>query len=108
MTEQKSSNSIEHEIDEEKAGALGRSGRKLRAALDNLQRFDRNRAGVQRADPVARDKLLEAASDAFWLYVVQREALGLNDPEYICQEYGVPPQGCGVGPGRSAPHRLSH
>ena len=70
---------------------MGRSGRKLRAALDNLQRFDRNRAALQRADPAAREKLVRAASDAFWLYVVQREALGLNDSEYIRNEYGVPP-----------------
>jgi hypothetical protein len=75
----------------------------LRVALDNLQRFDRNRAAVRRADPAARDKLLEAAADAFWLYVVQREALGLNDPEYIRHEYGVPAEvvtagGAGVRP----------
>ena len=91
MSEQKSLSSIEHEIAGERAGALGRSGRKLRAALDNLQRFDRNRAHIQPTDPVARDKLLRAASDAFWLYVVQREAIGLNDSEYIRNEYGVPP-----------------
>jgi Family of unknown function (DUF6665) len=90
MTEQKTLSSIEHEIAGEKAGALGRSGRKLRAALDNLQRFDRNRADRQRADSAARDKLVRAASDAFWLYVVQREAIGLNDSEYIRDEYGVP------------------
>ena len=90
MTEQKSVSSIEHEIAGEKAGALGRSGRKLRAALDNLQRFDRNRVGGKGADPAARDKLVRAASDAFWLYVVQREAIGLNDSEYIRHEYGVP------------------
>jgi hypothetical protein len=90
MNEEKSLSSIEHEIAGERAGSLGRSGRKLRAALDNLQRFDRNRADLRRADPAVRYQLVRAAADAFWLYVVQREAIGLNDSEYIRHEYGVP------------------
>jgi hypothetical protein len=36
--------------------------------------------------------LIAAAGEAFWGYVVQRELLGLIDPEYIGQEYGVPPE----------------
>ena len=39
---------------------------------------------------MARARLVKVASDAFWLYVVQREALGLVDAEYIRTEYGVP------------------
>jgi hypothetical protein len=62
--------------------------------LDHLQRFDRNRAQIQPADAAAREKLLRAAADAFWLYVLQREAIGRNDPEYIRNEYGVPVEVC--------------
>jgi len=90
MTAEKSLDSINHEIAGEKAGALGRSGRKLRAALDNLQRFDRDVVHKQRTDPGARARLVKVASDAFWLYVVQREAIGLVDSEYIRKEYAVP------------------
>jgi hypothetical protein len=61
-----------------------------RLALDALQRFDRRVADAQQSDPVARARLVKVASDAFWLYVVQREALGLVDAEYIRTEYGVP------------------
>ena len=90
MTSEKSLDSINHEIAGEKAGALGRSGRKLRQALDNLRRFEQRVVDKQRADPVARARLVKVASDAFWLYVVQREAIGLVDSEYIRREYAVP------------------
>jgi hypothetical protein len=84
--------SIEQQIAAEKAAALGRSGRKLRSALDSLRRFDEIVCrGGRVFDPVARAKLVEIAGDAFWSYVVQREAMGLMDSEYIGREYGVPP-----------------
>jgi hypothetical protein len=90
MTAEKSLDSIQHEIAGERAGALGRSGRRLRVALDALQRFDGSVADAQQSDRVGRSKLVQIASDAFWLYVVQREALGLVDVEYVRREYGVP------------------
>ena len=91
MSDEKALKSVEHEIAGEKAGAIARSGRKLRVALDNLRRFDaRVGSHTRLADPVARARLVEAAADAFWSYVVQREAMGLVDSEYIRREYGVP------------------
>jgi hypothetical protein len=90
VTAEKSADSLEHEIAGEKAGSIGRSGRRLRIALDNLHRFDQRMAGGQRSDLVARAKLVKVAADAFWMYIVQREALGLVDSEYIRREYGVP------------------
>ena len=84
--------SIEQQIAAEKAAALGRSGRKLRAALDNLRRFDAIAGrGGRIVDPDARATLVEIAGDALWSYVVQREAMGLIDSEYIGREYEVPP-----------------
>ena len=91
MSDEKALKSVEHEIAGEKAGAIGRSGRRLRAALDNLQRFDERVGSHARlADPVARAKLVEVAADAFWSYVVQREVMGLVDADYVRREYGVP------------------
>jgi len=86
---------IEREIAGEKAAALGRSGRKLKTALDNLRRFDegggkgRGRSGAA-SRPGTREKLVEAAGDALWSYIVQREALGLIGGDYVRREYRVP------------------
>lgn len=78
---------VEREIAGEKAAALGRSGRKLRSALDKLRRFDEGRRSREMA---ARTTLVEVAGEALWAYVVQREAVGLLDAEYIRKEYAVP------------------
>jgi hypothetical protein len=84
--------SVEKEIAGEKAAALGRSGRKLRTALDKLRRFDESGTVSHRGReaPSAREKLVEVAGEALWSYVVQREALGLIDADYIRREYAVP------------------
>lgn len=84
-------NPIEYQFAGEAAASLGRSGRLLRKALDALLKYDSDvLAGARRADPVVRSGLVASAGEAFWGYVVQREALGLLDPEYIAKEYGVP------------------
>jgi hypothetical protein len=83
--------SIEQQIAGEKAASLGRSGRKLSRALDNLRRFDEVVGSSGRIlDPTARADLVEVAGDALWSYIVQREAMGLIDSEYIGREYAVP------------------
>jgi uncharacterized protein DUF6665 len=81
--------SVEKEIAGEKAAALGRSARKLRSALDKLRRFDEGGRRSREGD--ARARLVEVAGEALWAYVVQREAVGLIDSEYIRKEYAVPP-----------------
>ncbi len=82
---------IEHQIAGEKAAALGRGGKRLRTALDNLRRYDDVvRRGGRIVDPDARTDLVAIAGDALWSYVVQREAMGLIDSEYISREYAVP------------------
>jgi hypothetical protein len=84
--------SIEQQIAGEKAAALGRSGRKLKSALDKLRRFDDVvRGGGRIDDPAARADLVAIAGDALWSYIVQREAIGLIDGDYIVREYHVPP-----------------
>src|ERR1700758_1499051 len=79
---------VEKEIAGEKAAALGHSGRKLRSALDKLRRFDESSRRSRELE--ARTRLIEVAGDALWAYVVQREAVGLIDAEYIRKEYAVP------------------
>jgi hypothetical protein len=85
--------SVEKEIAGEKAAALGRSGRKLRTALDKLRRFDEGASTGSRGReaPAARERLIEVAGEALWSYVVQREAMGLIDADYIRREYAIPP-----------------
>jgi hypothetical protein len=86
-------NPIEYQFAAEAAASLGRSGQLLRKALDALQKYDGDvLSGARRANPEARSGLVNTAGEAFWGYVVQRELLGLLDPEYIAKEYGVPPE----------------
>jgi hypothetical protein len=56
---------LEYEIAQEKASALGRLGRRL-------------------------DRLVEQAGYALWLLAVQREACGLNNLAHVLQVYRVP------------------
>jgi hypothetical protein len=77
---------LEYEIAEERASALGRLGRRLETALAAL-------AACPSADPShreTRDGLVREAGYALWLFIVQREACGLNDNTHVVQTYGVP------------------
>jgi hypothetical protein len=77
---------LEYEIAEERASALGRLGRRLEAALAALAACPR-RADANRK---IRDDLVEQAGYALWLFIVQREACGLNKSDQVLQDYGVP------------------
>ena len=77
---------LEYEIAEERVSALGRLGRRLEAALTAL-------AACPRATSSDRDiyeGLVEQAGYALWLFVVQREACGLNKISQVMRDYGVP------------------
>ena len=77
---------LEYEIAQERASALGRLGRRLEAALAALATCPRTPV----SDRKIRDGLLEQAGYALWLFVVQREACGLNDSTHVMQDYRVP------------------
>ena len=66
---------LDYEIAQEQANALGRAGRALEAALAALSEHDRT---AQFGDH-ARAKLVQAAGDALWRLVIQRECCGLRD-----------------------------
>ena len=77
---------LAYEIAEERASALGRLGRRLEAALAALAACPRTAT----SDRKIRDGLVEHAGYALWLFVVQREACGLNDSAQVMRDYGVP------------------
>ena len=81
---------LEYELAQEKASALGRLGRGLEAALEALRAFDA--AVVEPTVETRRERraLVAHAGHALWLFVVQREALGLRDSRQIMRDYHVP------------------
>ena len=78
---------LEHEVAEEKAGALGRSGRRLERALERFRAHDTS--GVSRAD-AKRERLLWDLVERIEAFVIQREACGLRDSRQVLKFYGVP------------------
>ena len=77
---------LDYEIAQERAGALGRLGRALEAALAALSDYDSSHA---ERDAV-RAHLVADASEALWCFMVQREACGLRDPRPVIRDYRVP------------------
>jgi hypothetical protein len=75
---------LEYEIAQEKASALGRLGRRLEAALAALAACPRTAT----SDRKICDSLVEQAGYALWLFVVQREACGLYDSAQVMQTTG--------------------
>jgi hypothetical protein len=78
---------LEHAVAEEKAGALGRSGRRLELALERLREHEAN--GAARGD-ARRERLLSDLIERVEAFVVQREACGLRDSRQVLKYYGVP------------------
>jgi hypothetical protein len=77
---------LEYEIAQEKASALGRLGRRLEAALTALAACPRTASSNRKI----REPLVEQAGYALWLLAVQREACGLNNLAHLLQVYRVP------------------
>jgi hypothetical protein len=78
---------IEQELAEERAGALGRAGRRLEQALDSLRDFEAR--GASRAD-AKRERLLWDLAERVQAFVVQREACGLRDSRHVLQLFDIP------------------
>jgi hypothetical protein len=77
---------LEYEIAQERASALGRLGRRLEVALAALAACP----PTTTSERTTRDSLVEEAGYALWLFVAQRESCGLNDSTHVMQTYGVP------------------
>ena len=78
---------LDYEIAQETASALGRHGRALEAALKDLAEFDAADPPRHRSERAA---LVTAAAQAFWHFIVQREACGLRDTGMVVRMYRVP------------------
>jgi len=73
-----SAESIENELREERASALSRGSTRLRDALRQITEHGGD------------EPRLQAAADAAFALIVQREALGLHDGEALLDFYAVP------------------
>ena len=77
---------LAYEIAEERASALARLGQRLENALTALAEYPR----TADSNREIRKRLVEQAGYALWLFVVQREACGLNKMDHVIKIYGVP------------------
>jgi hypothetical protein len=77
---------LDYEIAQEQAAALGRAGRALETALAALFEHDNS----ARATGDSRAMLVQAAGDALWRLIVQRECCGLRDSRSVTRDYRVP------------------
>jgi len=81
---------LDYELAQEKASTLGRLGRALEAALAALKAFDARAIEPTAQTRRERKALVAEAGHALWLFVVQREALGLRDSRQVMRDYAVP------------------
>jgi hypothetical protein len=79
---------LEAEMAAEQASALGRTGRDLEVAMERLKAFD----GAEPGDRAERTALVQAAADAAFNYLVQREAIGIYDHRLAIRDYAIPPE----------------
>ena len=77
---------LQYEIAEERASALARLGQRLEDALTALAACP----PAANSDRKIRNRLVEQAGYALWMFVVQREACGLNKIDHVIQIYRVP------------------
>jgi hypothetical protein len=78
---------IQQELAEERAGALGRAGRRLEQALESFRGCETNAAPD--AD-TKRDRLLWELAERVHAFVVQREACGLRDSRHVLKHFDIP------------------
>ena len=88
---------VEHEIAEEKAFSLGRTGARLEELLGELARLAE--AAARAANPDERAACVAAfnacqkrAADSYYALTVQREAMGVKHHETLAAMYPIPPK----------------
>ena len=82
---------LEHELNKERAGALGRAGRKLEAAVAAVRQAE---AQLDDSDEAWERYLAayRAAVQAQWEMRVHREAVGLRDHRGLYATWPLPPK----------------
>ncbi|HEX8951472.1 MAG TPA: hypothetical protein VF945_06485 [Polyangia bacterium] len=88
---------VEHEIAQEKAFSLGRTGARLEALLRELAELavaaGRAATPEERAARVAEHNACrQRAADAYYALTVQREAMGVKHHEALARMYPIPPK----------------
>ncbi len=88
---------VEHEIAQEKAFSLGRTGARLDELLRELAKLGEvaARAGTpeERATHVrAFNACRQRALDAYYALTIQREAMGVKRHEMLAEMYPIPPK----------------
>jgi len=78
---------LKYEIAEEKAGALGRCGRRLEQALASFRSYATSAAS--RADAQC-ERLLWDLAERVEAFVVTLEACGLRDSRHVLKHYEIP------------------
>lgn len=78
---------IKLEVAEERAGALGRAGRRLEQALDVFRAYE---SGSALRAPAKRERLLWDLAERVHAFVVQREACGLRDSRHVLTHFDIP------------------
>ena len=81
---QTGADALQAELAGEKAGSLGRMGRRVEAAMAEL-----NASTLDRASPEHMG-LVKAAARAVWAYFVQREMCGVFNHRDAIALYGIP------------------
>jgi hypothetical protein len=81
---------LEYELSGEGATSLGLAGEKLERALAILRAFDAATSATAVSAPTARAELVADAAERLWIYIVQREAMGLTHHEKTLELFGVP------------------
>jgi len=83
-------NTLELEIFEEKAATLARLTRAFETAYAAWREAEEKAAAGDPPPERERRRLFDAAAEALWLFVVQREASGLRNTEAVLRIYEVP------------------
>jgi hypothetical protein len=76
---------LENELVEERAATLGRLTRIFEEALAAYRS-----ALIDDAGEAYRERLCQAAAEALWHFVIQREVCGFRNTESVLREYDVP------------------
>jgi Family of unknown function (DUF6665) len=78
MARNRDEHPLEHELNAERAAALGRAGKRLETALAALATSDRDL------------DLIDEAATAAWYYMITRESMRMYDHKIALAIYGVP------------------
>jgi len=81
---------LQDEMMQERAAALGRVTRAFEEALAAFMRFEAEASADGTPWNARRERLLDRAGEALWCFVVQREAFGLRNTEAVLRELRVP------------------